>query len=301
MRSRIKMQKNYTLPLLLSIVILVTMFLGCGGGTSGTGGMTVEGSVQSFQGKSLAGVSVIVLESGDSSVTDTNGLFSIPTTRRDTLTLSIESSRAIASTQVTEIPEDAVTVRVRLTLQSDERGVARREVEIERRAPKATATPRSEATARPTATPRVVGTSSSLPQPAPTQESNDSDGSGDDDSDKRTPNPTSTSRSGDDSDDDDHGSGSNKTPTPQVTTSPRATEGSDDNSDLEDNARGAISQVSSTSITVNGLQFTINSRTELKDEDGRRTSISSFSVGEQVKVQGKYSGTTLVAVKIEKQ
>ena len=49
----------------------------CGGGSEGTGGITIEGSIASKNGEPLEGVEVIVEETGDSDVSDEAGSFSI--------------------------------------------------------------------------------------------------------------------------------------------------------------------------------------------------------------------------------
>ena len=48
-----------------------------GGGTEGTGGVTIEGSLLSREGVPLAQVEVIVAETGDSTITNDFGDFSI--------------------------------------------------------------------------------------------------------------------------------------------------------------------------------------------------------------------------------
>ena len=58
---------------------------GCGGGSAGTGigtetrSLTIEGTLVSETNKPLAGVTVTILETGDSSVTNTAGQFTITT------------------------------------------------------------------------------------------------------------------------------------------------------------------------------------------------------------------------------
>lgn len=59
--------------LLLSLLLLI----GCGGGTSGSGIKTFEGRVQAQNGVSISGVSVTIEETGESTVTDGEGRFTL--------------------------------------------------------------------------------------------------------------------------------------------------------------------------------------------------------------------------------
>jgi hypothetical protein len=65
------------LPVLFFLGIILIFSSSCGGGTYGTGGPQVTGTVKSKQGQALAGVIVTVEETGSSDTTDDQGWFDI--------------------------------------------------------------------------------------------------------------------------------------------------------------------------------------------------------------------------------
>ena len=68
------------LMLLLGIsLVLGIALIGCGGGSSGTGGQQYQGTVLSRTSQPLPGVRITITQSGDSTVTDANGYYSVVT------------------------------------------------------------------------------------------------------------------------------------------------------------------------------------------------------------------------------
>lgn len=64
----------------INLLLLPLIFaVGCGGGTSGTGLSNYEGSLKDVSGNPIADAKVTLLESGDTTVTDTNGAFLLQT------------------------------------------------------------------------------------------------------------------------------------------------------------------------------------------------------------------------------
>lgn len=102
MRCQKKQRRNLFLLLLLLMVVLS----GCGGGTSGTGVTSVYDAVlQDGEGNALSGVTVTVLETGDSAVTDANGYFSIevdPDSSTNTIVISTPSGDSILDINTNE-------------------------------------------------------------------------------------------------------------------------------------------------------------------------------------------------------
>ncbi len=70
-----QMGKKFLMQVL--VVILLALLSGCGGGSAGTGGRTLTGTVETAQAQPLPGVTVTLAETGDSAVTDANGSFVI--------------------------------------------------------------------------------------------------------------------------------------------------------------------------------------------------------------------------------
>lgn len=74
---------------ILSIIIL--FICACGGGSAGTGTTTVSGQVRDLQDQPINGVTVTIINTGDSSITNNNGEFSILTSAKDDLQLELNS------------------------------------------------------------------------------------------------------------------------------------------------------------------------------------------------------------------
>ena len=126
------MKINRRSLLRLALVTLVVGCLGCGGSTSGTGGVTIEGKLLTVTSTPISGVTVTVLDTGDSSVTDSTGGFLIETL--DTLTnpeFLFEGSGINARLRVAEIEDDVTSVTVKFELNSG--SVRSREVQVRAR------------------------------------------------------------------------------------------------------------------------------------------------------------------------
>jgi hypothetical protein len=78
MRHQYLSKPSLPLILLSLLVLLMANFsTGCGGGSEGTGGITIDGNLKSLDGTPLSDVLVTIEETGDSDITDENGLFRI--------------------------------------------------------------------------------------------------------------------------------------------------------------------------------------------------------------------------------
>lgn len=75
-----KIQKSHFWMWMLCVgVLLGVTVVGCGGGSSGTGGQQYQGTILSRTSQPLPGVKVTIAQSGDNTVTDTNGYYSVIT------------------------------------------------------------------------------------------------------------------------------------------------------------------------------------------------------------------------------
>lgn len=99
-------QKKQRSKLFLLLLLLIVISSGCGGGTSGTGVTSVYDAVlQDGEGNALSGVTVTVLETGDSAVTDANGHFSIevdPDSSTNTIIISTPTGDSVVDINTDE-------------------------------------------------------------------------------------------------------------------------------------------------------------------------------------------------------
>lgn len=146
-------QFNGSIKFILSLLLLL---VGCGGGTTGTGGTgssDYNGRVLTDAGSPVSGALVTLLESGDSSSTDSNGSFSIPSDiDAPSVTLLVESEANQGQVVVDELPSGPKEVSVEVTINR-----ASREVKLtsKRVRPKSTPTPISGSSAVPTESPTI--------------------------------------------------------------------------------------------------------------------------------------------------
>lgn len=109
---------EYLRKILLALLIVIAG--GCGGGSEGTGtisgGRTLEGQILDVSDKPLTDASVTVLDTGDSTSTDSHGNFQIAAPESQTeITLEVESGALKNSVTLTNIDPDASSIRVALT------------------------------------------------------------------------------------------------------------------------------------------------------------------------------------------
>jgi hypothetical protein len=102
---------NRLITILFSLC-LVFSFLGCGGGTSGTGGNDVLARLIEVGGAALANVQVSVLESGEQTVTNAEGQFEVrlPKDKKSTLLFESDLGSAQADVDSTLFPSEEVTI-----------------------------------------------------------------------------------------------------------------------------------------------------------------------------------------------
>jgi hypothetical protein len=115
------------------VLFLFFCLSSCGGGTSGTGGVTIDGKVLKPDGSAASEVGVIILESGDSTQTDGNGSFLFENQKRENLTLQFESGDSTAQTRVEGIPTDAKRIGVSCTFDEESSEARTDRVEVKER------------------------------------------------------------------------------------------------------------------------------------------------------------------------
>lgn len=103
-------------------LIMVMALGGCGGGTEGTGTRSYQGNIRSIDQQPLADVKVTIAETGDSSITDELGNFTVlsePT--NNTVTFVLEAEDFSTSVAVTDIPDTStrLTVNIEVNTETD--------------------------------------------------------------------------------------------------------------------------------------------------------------------------------------
>ncbi|MDD2941708.1 MAG: hypothetical protein PHC51_01965 [bacterium] len=116
-------------PLAL-ILFSLLLICGCGGGSSGTGGLKHEGILLSLTGEPISGALVSIAESGDSAYTDNDGFYSFESNAHgDTLTYLFDTPSSSYSSTVTNI--QPTTSRIIADFQIDEDSSDIRQTRIE--------------------------------------------------------------------------------------------------------------------------------------------------------------------------
>lgn len=116
--------------ILAGVVILLN---GCGGSTSGTGGITVSGRVFNESSAPLPGLTVTLLQTGAQTESGADGGFALISPVSGELDLKFESEAVNAQTKITSVPADAERVTATFTVKDNGSRVDAGDVEIRRR------------------------------------------------------------------------------------------------------------------------------------------------------------------------
>ena len=121
----------------IAAVVFVLMFLfsGCGGGTSGTGirndGQVVQGLVRTTDGSPIPGVVVTIIETNDQAVTDSTGAFEIPVgDGLGDFTVEFSGQGVDSEVAVGGVPDEATSVDVSVTIDDQTGQLSGTSVEI---------------------------------------------------------------------------------------------------------------------------------------------------------------------------
>lgn len=276
--------KNWLI--LAGLVIAALLARGCssGGGSAGTGGLRVEGTViASGSSQPLSGLLVTVAQTGDSATTDVSGSFAVDTSSvSGTIELLLERQDLSARTVVEGVPSDASVVALRIRVDVEQQNSEVEEINITRRRGN-----------------EGSGGSGGSGGGAGSGGSDDGDDDGDGgsgghggDDDGGGGSGGSGGSGGDDDDDDDGSAGSG---------GGGGSGGSDgaagnggNGGEQEFRVTGPITALTASTVTVEGLVFMVNAETDF----GSRSSLSEFSVGETVEARGEIIGGILVAERV---
>lgn len=101
----------------LLLIILSMILISCGGGSEGTGTRTVAGVIKTVNSEPVTDARVTILQTGDFSITDSSGNFSIETEQTTgSLTLEIVTETFSVEAEVSEIEDEASSVSVEITV-----------------------------------------------------------------------------------------------------------------------------------------------------------------------------------------
>lgn len=135
------------------LLVITQLICGCGGGTTGTGGVgstEISGKVILQNGSPISGTSILILETGDSSITDSNGLFSIYSTVETTqLNIIVEKDDISSMINLPSIDTNIEKIELKIELNEIEKNF-----ELKER--KESIKPKRTPTQKPTNTPVLI-------------------------------------------------------------------------------------------------------------------------------------------------
>ena len=296
--------------------MLTTLFVGlssCGGGSKGTGGHRFEGSVRTTTGIPVSNATVSVQITGDTALTDVGGNFVVETALiSGDIQLTVESEGAQYSTTLSDIPAEPSIINVTLEVDPDANQINPSDITIRDKDDSSNNDSNNESS--------DDSSDDDVMDDDDQSESDDDSTSGSSDSDDDDDNSSSSSSSDDESEDDesedddsssssssgddDDSSSSSSSGDDDDDSSSSSSSGADDDDESSDEgeiirSEGPIQAIDSSSITVQGNTYQVTASTEIKDEEGDPIPLSSFSVGDSVRVEGTEIGGELVADEIE--
>lgn len=290
---------------LLIAIFSISLLTGCGGGSRGSGGQLYDGFVGDSDGRALSGVSVTILATGDSAVSDASGGFSIQTEPQSGAVEFLLEGPAFSGRVVSDdVPTNATRVFVQFAVGSGTNPSIGISIDIRERRPDPTPRP----TRVPTAQPGVTVAPTNTPSPGvaaptatvPSVQTPDDDGGGNDndDIDDNEGGGGEDDENGDSSNGDSSGNGDGsptRTPTPVPTASATRTPRNGDSVQAE----GLISAISSNSVIIEGTIFSPTNATEYRGADGRAGALGDFKVGDSVKAKGRVTGGQILLERLE--
>ncbi len=116
-----------------AVLVLLVFLFGCGGGSSGTGlqGPVLEGLIVSPEGEGVEGVTVTVSETGDQTVSDQNGEFSVDVTEPvDGITVQLDGGQIQTGISVNNIPDSTTGIDIAVTVDPNTGGVSDTDVSL---------------------------------------------------------------------------------------------------------------------------------------------------------------------------
>ena len=268
---------------LSAVLALLLSLCGCGGGTEGTGGVTIQGRVLDISNLPLAGVEVKAADTNDIDVTDSAGTFAVvANTNITSATLAFKKAAAQASFTIDSIPADTESIEANFTVDFGSGSASAGNVQFKKRKP--TNEDNSSGGNGPAATPTPDDHGSNSNDDKGEDNDGSSGGSGSSGGGDGGSNSGSSGGSGSNS-----GSGGGSS----------GGSGSGSNNNQEREVTGLITEVSNSAIVVDAVTFVPTNNTEYKDIEGKRTTIEGIFVGQTAKAKGKFINEVLTLEKLE--
>lgn len=108
---------THSLFSVVALLMCALIFSGCGGGTSGTGLKSYEGTVLTREELPVQNATITLIQSGDFAITDNGGHFLLQSkVFGERVDFRIESSEISALFALQDIPEDSSTITMKLTI-----------------------------------------------------------------------------------------------------------------------------------------------------------------------------------------
>lgn len=277
--------------LFLCIILLLGFLGGCGGGTQGTGGIAIEGRLLKTDGTGLPDTTVTVAQTGDSTTTDLNGSFSLTTTVVGDTSLLLENSTLSTEVAIGALSTNAASVRVTISVNEDDNSGAVDEIEIEERDDD-----REDGNG---------GSNSGSNDDDDDDDDSSSSESNDHDDDESEDNDDGSENEQEDDDgEDDYNDGNESSNSGNSGSNNGESENNESgngnpiSSCDDEDPTGPISEVSTSSITVGGITFIINTETRIEDANEDPISVGALNTGLLVRVQGECENESLIAERI---
>jgi hypothetical protein len=268
----------------LGLILLLSTH--CGGSTSGSGGVTVNGRLIAENSAPVVGVTVTDLSTGDADLTDETGTFGLLSPRASSIALLFEGQGLSTQAALTNLPPDTERVTATFRARLANNLVEAEEVVVEQK-PQASSSSSSKsnsasssASTSSAASSVSAGTSSSAGSSSSLSDEDESSSSSSDDDE------SSSSNSEDDSSD-------------SASSDNNSSNSSNSSESSKVERTGPIEMLSSSAVVVGGITFVPQTNTEYRDENGNQTTLSTFSVGDQVKARGQTQGSTVALTKLE--
>jgi len=239
---------------------------GCAGGSKGTGVVDYVGKVFSPNGEALPGITITVVETGSSDVTDAQGQFSINSEAVfGDVELLIDTARFSKTTVIGSVPSTAKVVTVTIEVDEENENVSTKDFGVEEKeeenhdenSDNADNTPKP---VKPTKTPV---SSNNIPTPSPTA--------------VVTVTPTASHTPEDGHDEDEN----------------------DEEHQQEVETEGRITALNSNALTVKSVVYILNTNTSYVLENGQPGNFSMLAIGNSVNVKGVVVSGQNVATRVK--
>lgn len=107
----------FQLGFIVLLISIVSLSLGCGGGTSGTGVKEFEGSLTTLGGDPVVGARITLVESGTTVTTDSQGKFALSGDLPEgQVALQVETNGVTNTVTISQLPRGEAAVNVELQL-----------------------------------------------------------------------------------------------------------------------------------------------------------------------------------------